>query len=63
MELKVNNAEIWVTASFGVAGADGKASVKDLTKAACKALQQAKEACGNCVVTELPADCAPSGHL
>jgi len=61
MHLKVNGEEIWVTASFGVAGADGKTGVKDLTKAACEALHQAKEAGGNCVVTELPADVVPDG--
>ena len=61
MQLKVDDEEIWVTASFGVADAAGKTSVKDLTKAACKALHQAKEAGGNRIVTELPADFAPVG--
>jgi len=58
MPLIINGEEIWVTASFGVADATGKTGVKDLTEAACKALQQAKDAGGNCVVTELPADLA-----
>ena len=61
MQLKINGAEIWVTASFGVADAAGKTSVEELTKAACKALHQAKEAGGNRVVTELSADFAPAG--
>jgi len=58
MQLKVNDQEIWVTASFGVADAAGKTGVKDLTKAACEALNQARDAGGNCVVTEQPADLA-----
>jgi diguanylate cyclase (GGDEF)-like protein len=56
MQLKVNGEEIWVTASFGVAGAAGKTGVKDLKKAACEALHQARDAGGNRVVTEQPAN-------
>ena len=56
MQLKVNDREIWVTASFGVADTAGKTGVKDLTKAACEALHQAKDAGGNRVVTEQPAN-------
>ncbi len=61
MQLKVDDEEIWVTASFGIADSAGKTSVKDLMKAACKALDQAKQAGGNRVVTERPADVAPAG--
>jgi len=60
-QLKVNGKEIWMTASFGVADAAGKTSVKDLMEAAGEALHQARDAGGNCVVTELPADVAPEG--
>lgn len=56
MPLKVNGKDIWVTASFGITDSTGKTSVKDLMKAACEALHQAKNAGGNCVVTEQPAD-------
>ena len=56
MQLKVNGEEIWVTASFGIADSAGKTGVEDLTEAACRALNQAKDAGGNGISMELPAN-------
>jgi len=56
MQLRVDGEEIWVTASFGIADSAGKTSAEDLKKTAFKTLTQAKEAGGNRIVTELPAD-------
>ena len=61
MQLKVNDEEIWVTASFGVADAAGKHDIKDLIRGACHALHQAKLEGGNRVAVERSLDCAPSG--
>ena len=61
MQLKVNDKEIWVTASFGVAEAAGKTDIKNLTRACYKALHQAKTDGGNRVVIEQSADCATAG--
>jgi two-component system cell cycle response regulator len=62
MQLKVNDEEIWVTASFGIADAAGKKCIKDLTRASCKALHEAKENGGNRVVIERSASPEPAGE-
>jgi diguanylate cyclase (GGDEF)-like protein len=56
MHLKVNDEEIWVTVSFGIADTEGKTNLEELTGAAEKALQKAQEIGGNRVVTEQSAD-------
>jgi len=52
MQLKVNDEEIWVTVSFGIADTEGKTSVQDLIESARQALLVAQRTGGNRVVTE-----------
>jgi len=63
MQLKVNDEEIWVTASFGVADTEDKTSLEELRRAADKALAQARAAGGNRVVTEQQAAEEPANEL
>jgi two-component system, cell cycle response regulator len=56
MNLKVNDEEIWVTVSFGIADSDGKSGVKDLIESARQALLVAQRTGGNRVVIEASQD-------